>query len=106
MVVDFKRLIIDFTRFRFIIDFTRLPWNEVFQIGGEGGSTRETVSLISQDSSLSSQEFSWIAQDFPSVTLPQTSIAPENGWLEYYFPFGFRPIFRGELLVSGSVSWL
>ena len=23
--------------------------------------------------------------------------------LEYYFPFGARPIFRGELLVSGSV---
>ena len=22
------------------------------------------------------------------VTLPETNIAPENGWLEYYFPFG------------------
>ena len=21
-------------------------------------------------------------------TLPETNIAPENGWLEYYFPFG------------------
>ena len=38
------------------------------------------------------------------ITLPETNIfASENGWLEYYFPFGFRPIFRGELLVSGSV---
>ena len=23
-----------------------------------------------------------------SVTLPETDIAPENGWLEYYFPIG------------------
>ena len=37
-------------------------------------------------------------------TLPETKIAPENGWLEYGFPFGARPIFRGELLVLGSVS--
>ncbi len=22
------------------------------------------------------------------LTLPKTNIAPENGWLEYYFPFG------------------
>ncbi len=21
-------------------------------------------------------------------TLPETNIAPENGWLEYYFPIG------------------
>ena len=21
-------------------------------------------------------------------TLPESNIAPENGWLEYYFPFG------------------
>ena len=38
-----------------------------------------------------------------SLTLPETNIAPENGWLEYYFPIGFRPIFRGEPLVSGRV---
>ena len=30
-------------------------------------------------------------------TLPETNIfAPENGWLEDEFPFGFRPIFRCE----------
>ena len=29
------------------------------------------------------------------LTLPETNVAPENGWLEYYFPIGFRPIFRG-----------
>ena len=36
-------------------------------------------------------------------TLPETNIAPENVWLEYCFPIGFRPIFRGEPLVSGRV---
>ena len=36
--------------------------------------------------------------------LPETNIAPENGWLEYdRFLLGW-PIFRCELLVSGSVS--
>ena len=30
-----------------------------------------------------------------SPTLPETNITPENGWLEYYFPIGFRPIFKG-----------
>ena len=30
------------------------------------------------------------------ITLPETNIfAPKNWWLEYYFPIGFRPIFRG-----------
>ena len=35
-------------------------------------------------------------------TLPETNIdiGPENGWLEYYFPVGARPIFRGKLAVS------
>ena len=40
-------------------------------------------------------------------TLPETNIAPESGWLESdRFLLGW-PIFRGELLVSGSVglSW-
>ena len=31
-------------------------------------------------------------------------LAPENGWLEYYCPIGFRPIFRCELFVSGRVN--
>ena len=34
----------------------------------------------------------------PGSTLPKTNIAPTNGWLEYYFPIGFRPIFRGDLV--------
>ncbi len=33
--------------------------------------------------------------DNPRYTLPETNIAPTNGWLEYYFPIGFLPIFRG-----------
>ena len=44
--------------------------------------------------------------NFWGCILPETNIAPENGWLEYFFPFGmtiFRPIFRGEPLVSGRV---
>ena len=46
-----------------------------------------------------------LTRALPSLKL--TAKAPENGWLEYdSFPFGARPIFRGELLVSGSVfSW-
>ena len=36
-------------------------------------------------------------------TLPKTNMAPENGWLEDEFLFGFRPIFTDELLVSGRV---
>ena len=39
-----------------------------------------------------------------SYTLPETNIfAPENGWLEYYFPIGMA-YFQGLwLFVSGSV---
>ncbi len=29
-------------------------------------------------------------------SLPETNMAPENQWLEDEFPFGARPIFRGE----------
>ena len=36
-------------------------------------------------------------------TPPETNIAPENGWLEYYFRFGAWPIFKCELLVLGRV---
>ena len=35
------------------------------------------------------------------LTLPETNIAPENGWFGIRsFPFGARPIFRGEKAVS------
>ena len=29
------------------------------------------------------------------TTLPETNIAPENGWLEYYFPIG-KAYFQGQ----------
>ena len=35
-------------------------------------------------------------------TLPETNIAPENGWLEDEFPFG-EGLFSGAMLVSGRV---
>ena len=36
-----------------------------------------------------------VVEDFlNSYTLPETNIAPENGWLEYYFPIG-EAIFWG-----------
>ena len=31
-----------------------------------------------------------------NITLPETNIAPENGWLEYYRFLLGRPIFRCE----------
>ena len=38
-------------------------------------------------------------------TLPETNIAPKNGWLEYYFPIG-KAYFQGlSLLVSGRVTY-
>ena len=29
------------------------------------------------------------------ITLPETNIAPKNGWLEYYFPIG-KAYFQGR----------
>ncbi len=40
------------------------------------------------------------------TTLPETNIASENGWLEYYWVLLGWPIFRSELLVSGRVDIL
>ena len=31
----------------------------------------------------------------PEDTLPETNMAPENGWLEYYFPIG-KAYFQGR----------
>ncbi len=54
-------------------------------------------------------KYSWHLKD-PSIntlkiyTLPETNIAPENGWLEYYFPIG-EAYFQGLLLLaSGRVK--
>ena len=35
-----------------------------------------------------------LAMEKKQHTLPETNIAPENGWLEYYFPIG-EPYFQG-----------
>ena len=32
---------------------------------------------------------------FPTINFQETNIAPENGWLEYYFPFG-KTYFQGR----------
>ena len=32
--------------------------------------------------------FMFQVSGFDELTLPETNIAPENGWLEYYFPIG------------------
>ncbi len=39
-----------------------------------------------------------------TITLPETNIGPENGWLEYYFPIGEAYYHGFLLLVSGSVN--
>ncbi len=36
-----------------------------------------------------------ISPDLMEFTLPETNIAPENGWLEYYFPIG-EAYFQGR----------
>ena len=33
---------------------------------------------------------------YPLTTLPESNIAPENGWLEYEFPFGMA-YFQGRV---------
>ena len=40
-----------------------------------------------------------------AFTLPETNIAPENGWLEYYFPIGARFIFRCENVSFREGIW-
>ena len=50
----------------------------------------------------SNEKSPWLSRDY---TLPETNCShlKMDGW-KMYFLFGFRPIFRGELLVSGSVG--
>jgi len=36
-------------------------------------------------------------------TLPETNIAPENGWLEYYIVSFWEGLFSGAMLVVGRV---
>ncbi len=47
--------------------------------------------------------FVWVVE---RITLPETNIAPENGWLEDVFPIG-KAYFQGLLLlVSGRVYFV
>ena len=56
--------------------------------------------IVSQPSIFSEVVFVSFKEGILSA-LPETNIfAPENGWLEYSFPFGFQPIFSRELAVS------
>ena len=59
---------------------------------------------IINDINFASVDFEWMMDQQWIHSLKLTAKAPENGWLEDEFPFGFRPIFRGELLVSGRVD--
>ena len=43
-------------------------------------------------------------RSLPSLKLTATSPLKMDGWNTIAFPIGFRPIFRGKLLVSGSVT--
>ncbi len=40
----------------------------------------------------------------PNVTIPETNVSPENGWLEYYFPFGMA-YFQVPCLFWGVYFW-
>ncbi len=41
-----------------------------------------------------------------SIPPPKFNISTEKWWLEDYFPFGSRPIFRGKLVVKLQVGYL
>ena len=60
--------------------------------------------LLTLDSTFSTHQIyapNWIQMVF---TLPETNIAPKNGWLEYYFPIGKAYFQVRLLLVSGRVT--
>ena len=48
-------------------------------------------------------DFRGFCLDFPEPTLTASSPMKIDGW-KMQFPFGERPIFKGELLVLGSVD--
>ncbi len=47
-----------------------------------------------------------LVDDYLSTILPETNIAPENGWLEYYIVSFWDGLFSGAMLVLGSVMSL
>ena len=50
-----------------------------------GGKQKSKKNAILADRVLITQNQPDI---WPKYTLPETNIAPKNGWLEYYFPIG------------------
>ena len=46
-------------------------------------------------------DFVWLVEI--ESTLPETNIAPKNGWLEYYIVSFWDGPFSGAVLVSGRV---
>ena len=53
-------------------------WNVTFQ-------TRNTPL---PETNMTGNGKSTMNEDVYPITLPETNIAPKNGWLEYYFPIG------------------
>ena len=47
-----------------------------------------TTEAASQKDIISEKHMIKIPLQQRNGTLPETNIAPENGWLEYYFPIG------------------
>ena len=45
----------------------------------------------------------WTVKKCQEITLPETNIAPENGWLEDFFSF-WETLFSGAMLGSGRVN--
>ncbi len=59
-----------------------------------GGGTRSTIPLHL----LLTTGCTVVWYQHDTVTLPETNIAPENGWLEYYLPFGILYFFNAQLI--------
>ena len=79
---------------------SRVPCDILFEIPGLDQAHRPE-NLVSLDCL---KDHILIHPSLKGIIHPRkVRIAPENGWLGDYFHFGFRPIFRGKLLVSGRV---
>ena len=45
--------------------------------------SKATTKILSAEITIN-----FVTTETDKYTLPETNIAPENGWLEYYFPIG------------------
>ena len=91
-----------------MIVFLMSPWKEApsvlvpFFHQEKRGSSKTTRGNFPQKK-IREENFGWRNVIFV-FTLPDTDIAPEKGWLEYYFPFGKDYFQPGAMLVSGRVD--